>query len=85
MRTKHTSLVQKAKNVINYLRIIKRKLAPGGVWINLGPLLWHWENNVTNDPSIELDLEEVKLLCTKIGFKLEVRTPETIKERQSQS
>jgi carnosine N-methyltransferase len=34
--------------------------------------LWHWENNTTNDPSIELDLEEVKLLCRKIGFKLEV-------------
>ena len=61
-----------AKNLINYLRIIHRKLAPGGVWINLGPLLWHWENNTTNDPSIELDLEEVKRLCGKIGFTLEV-------------
>ena len=62
-----------AKNIINYLKIIHRKLAPGGVWINLGPLLWHWENNTTNDPSIELDLEEVKQLCAKVGFKLEVR------------
>ncbi len=26
----------KAKNIINYLRIIHRILAPGGVWINLG-------------------------------------------------
>ncbi|TDL27902.1 N2227-domain-containing protein [Rickenella mellea] len=62
--------VDTAKNVINYLRVIHRILKPGGVWINLGPLLWHWENNTTNDPSIELDVEEVKTLCRKIGFQL---------------
>lgn len=41
-------------------------------FLMLGPLLWHWENNTTNDPSVELDLEEVKELCKKLGFKLEV-------------
>ncbi|KAI0791475.1 N2227-like protein-domain-containing protein [Irpex lacteus] len=34
-----------------------------GVWINLGPLLWHWENNTSNDPSIELSLDELKTLA----------------------
>jgi len=63
--------IDTAKNVTNYLRVIHNILAPGGVWINLGPLLWHWENNTTNDPSVELDLEEVKELCKKLGFKLE--------------
>ena len=74
---------------MNYLRVIRKILAPGGVWINiglynvvslgntlslfsLGPLLWHWENNNTNDLSIELDLEEVKALCRKLGFKISV-------------
>ncbi|KIM53989.1 hypothetical protein SCLCIDRAFT_1222413, partial [Scleroderma citrinum Foug A] len=33
---------------------LHRILAPGGVWINLGPLLWHFENNENNYPSIEL-------------------------------
>lgn len=78
-----------AKNIINYLRIIHRILAPGGVWINIGrggrfgtsssptdyitgPLLWHFENNATNDPSVELDLEEVKTLARKIGFVISV-------------
>ena len=61
-----------AKNVVNYLRIIHDILAPGGVWINLGPLLWHWENNTSNDPSVELTLEEVKLLARKIGFEVSV-------------
>ena len=27
------------KNIVNYLRIIHRILAPGGVWINLGMVL----------------------------------------------
>lgn len=37
-----------------------------------GPLLWHFENNTTNDPSIELDLEELKMLARKIGFVISV-------------
>jgi carnosine N-methyltransferase len=37
-----------------------------------GPLLWHFENNDTGDPSIELDLEEVRELARKIGFQLSV-------------
>jgi hypothetical protein len=65
-----------------------RILAPGGVWINLGkklplprrprrlirtgPLLWHFENNSTNDTSIELTLEEVKAAARAIGFKVQV-------------
>lgn len=63
--------IDTAKNIVNYLRIIHRILAPGGVWINLGPLLWHFEENATSDPSIELDLEEVKALAAQIGFDIE--------------
>ena len=37
-----------------------------------GPLLWHFENNSTNDPSVELTLEEVKALARKIGFEISV-------------
>ncbi|KAF8965818.1 N2227-like protein-domain-containing protein [Flammula alnicola] len=66
--------IDTAKNIVNYLRIIHRILAPGGVWINLGPLLWHWENNNSNDPSIELDLEEVKALARTVGFEISNET-----------
>ncbi|KAK7055822.1 carnosine N-methyltransferase [Favolaschia claudopus] len=62
--------IDTAKNIVNYLRIIHKILAPGGVWINMGPLLWHWENNNTNDPSIELTLEEVKALARSMGFMI---------------
>jgi carnosine N-methyltransferase len=33
----HNGLPQ-AKNIVNYLRILHRILAPGGIWINLGTL-----------------------------------------------
>ncbi|OAX32849.1 N2227-domain-containing protein, partial [Rhizopogon vinicolor AM-OR11-026] len=78
--------IDTAKNIVNYLRIIHRILAPGGVWINMGPLLWHFENNTTNDPSIELDLEEVKTLAQKIGFVISnERTVDTTYTSNSQS
>lgn len=64
-----------AKNIVNYLRIMHDKLAPGGVWINLGPLLWHWENNNSGEMSIELDLEEIKELAKVVGFKISVSAP----------
>ncbi|OCH90507.1 N2227-domain-containing protein [Obba rivulosa] len=78
--------IDTAKNVVNYLRIIHRILAPGGIWINLGPLLWHWENNTTNDPSIELTLEEVKDLARKMGFHISnERTIDTTYTNNTQS
>ncbi|KAJ7783980.1 N2227-domain-containing protein [Mycena maculata] len=60
----------KAKNIVNYLRIIHKILALGGVWVNTGPLPWHWENNTTNDPSVELTLDEVKALARAVGFRI---------------
>ncbi|PCH37437.1 N2227-domain-containing protein [Wolfiporia cocos MD-104 SS10] len=78
--------IDTAKNIVNYLRIIHRILAPGGVWINCGPLLWHFENNSTNDPSIELNLEEVKALARKIGFEISnKRTIDTTYTNNTQS
>ncbi|XDG02292.1 hypothetical protein ABKA04_001907 [Annulohypoxylon sp. FPYF3050] len=35
-----------APNLIRYLEVILHCLKPGGVLINVGPLLWHWENHV---------------------------------------
>ncbi|KAF7194057.1 Carnosine N-methyltransferase [Pseudocercospora fuligena] len=33
-----------APNVISYIETIKACLKTGGIWINLGPLLWHFES-----------------------------------------
>ncbi|CED82912.1 Putative trehalase [Phaffia rhodozyma] len=62
--------IDTAKNVVEYLETIYRVLKPGGIWINLGPLLWHWENNSSKDVSVELSLDEVKALVAEVGFEI---------------
>jgi SAM-dependent methyltransferase len=34
-----------APNIIRYIEAIKNCLRPGGILVNIGPLLWHFENN----------------------------------------
>jgi hypothetical protein len=36
--------IDTAPNVIRYIETVKNCLKPGGLWINLGPLLWHHVN-----------------------------------------
>ncbi|KAJ9094688.1 hypothetical protein QFC21_005845 [Naganishia friedmannii] len=69
--------IDTARNIINYLRIIKGLLKDDGVWINVGPLLWHFENIVDKERgegSIELSLDEVKHLARDMGFELSNET-----------
>jgi len=37
--------VDTAPNVIAYIETARHCLRPGGIWVNVGPLLWHFENN----------------------------------------
>lgn len=39
--------IDTAPNVINYFETARDCLEPGGIWINLGPLLWHFESTPT--------------------------------------
>ena len=39
--------IDTAPNVIRYIETIHHCLKPGGLWINLGPLLWHFEATPT--------------------------------------
>jgi carnosine N-methyltransferase len=36
--------IDTAPNLIAYIETVRHCLKPGGVWINLGPLLWHFES-----------------------------------------
>ena len=49
-------------------------LQPGGYFVNLGPLLYHWADAHTylagEQLSVELSLEEVKAAAVSIGFRL---------------
>ncbi|KAM7201854.1 methyltransferase family [Rhypophila sp. PSN 637] len=77
-----------APNLIRYLETIHHCLKPGGLLINNGPLLWHFENNAPGsrdadgetdttgiaDPgSFELTDDEVMALVEQVGFVIERR------------
>ncbi|XP_062614710.1 carnosine N-methyltransferase-like [Saccostrea cucullata] len=59
-----------AHNVIAYIETIYDILKPGGYWVNLGPLLYHYAD-IENETSIELSYEEVKKVIKKIGFVIQ--------------
>lgn len=42
-----TFFLDTALNIIDYIKTIHHCLKPGGLWVNFGPLLWHFED----DPS----------------------------------
>ncbi|XP_016050620.2 carnosine N-methyltransferase [Erinaceus europaeus] len=63
--------IDTAHNVIDYIDTIWRILKPGGIWINLGPLLYHFEN-LANELSIELSYEDIKNVVLQYGFQVEV-------------
>ena len=61
--------------VMEYLQTLRHCLKPGGVWVNFGPLLYHWradsEGNGDSryDESIELSWEELRPVIEAMGFK----------------
>jgi carnosine N-methyltransferase len=60
-----------APNVLKYLETIWNVLAPGGWWINIGPLAWHFESDDSPGKppgTIELTLEELVLAARTLGF-----------------
>lgn len=66
--------IDTAHVITDYLEVIHRVLVDGGVWINLGPLLWHWSDShlylSSDEVSIEVSLEEVLQISSGLGFKL---------------
>ena len=68
-----------APNVLTYIDTIHNVLEPGGVWINLGPLAWHFEpdeETMKTGPGqvgggVELSLDELSTVIEKYGFTFE--------------
>lgn len=46
-----------AHNIIDYLRTIRHALKDDGVWINVGPLHWHFEGDQTTQVVKRADIE----------------------------
>jgi hypothetical protein len=63
--------IDTAHNILEYLEVIHGVLKPGGVWIHLGPLLWHWADGGSwEDRSIELSLDDVQAAAQLMGLEL---------------
>ncbi|XP_077105145.1 carnosine N-methyltransferase [Ranitomeya variabilis] len=63
--------IDTAHNILDYVETIWKILKPGGIWINLGPLLYHFEN-LANELSIEVSYEDLKNVIIQLGFHFEV-------------
>jgi carnosine N-methyltransferase len=68
--------IDTANNVISYIETIHKILKQGGVWINFGPLLYHY-SEIQSECSIELSWEEIRLIIIDFGF---IITKEEIRE-----
>lgn len=60
-----------ANNIIEYIETIYSILKPGGKWINLGPLLYHY-TDMKGEQSIEIAYDEVLHVIKQTGFIIEV-------------
>ena len=56
-----------ANNIFMYIETIKNLLKPNGIWINYGPLLFHYSEMI-NEVSIELSWEEIEHLILQNKF-----------------
>jgi len=77
--------IDTAPNLIRYIEAIHHCLKEDGLWINVGPLLWHFEDShprreadgdttgIGEPGNVELTEEEVLTLVEHMGFKIEKR------------
>lgn len=54
--------IDTAPNMMDYFDTISRVLKPGGLWLNVGPLLYH-------DASVEFSMEDVVKVAEAYGFE----------------
>mmetsp|Transcript_23039 Transcript_23039/g.38568 ORF Transcript_23039/g.38568 Transcript_23039/m.38568 type:complete len:401 (+) Transcript_23039:124-1326(+) len=65
--------IDTAHNIVQYLELLSHALREGGVWINIGPLLFHWADAHTyldNQPqSIEVSLETIERIAPMYNLR----------------
>ncbi|OQR69486.1 UPF0586 protein C9orf41-like [Tropilaelaps mercedesae] len=61
--------IDTAQNVIEYIDTIHKCLKPGGYWLNLGPLMYHYADMLKED-SIEPSYEDIKTITREVGFDI---------------
>ncbi|XP_039958816.1 carnosine N-methyltransferase isoform X1 [Bactrocera neohumeralis] len=55
-------------NIVDFIEAIFRILKPGGIWVNLGPLLYHF-SDIQGENSIEPTFENLELIIKMVGFE----------------
>ena len=60
--------IDTANNIVEYIETIHNILKVGGLWINVGPLLYHHSDSY-NEISIELAWNEIKEIIIGYGFE----------------
>ena len=60
--------IDTAQNIIEYIDIIYNILKKGGIWINFGPLSYHWAD-YSDEISIELPYDKLKEVICNYGFE----------------
>mmetsp|Transcript_18237 Transcript_18237/g.59904 ORF Transcript_18237/g.59904 Transcript_18237/m.59904 type:complete len:412 (-) Transcript_18237:77-1312(-) len=68
--------IDTASNVVQYVEHIHSLLADGGIWINLGPLLYHYSDSADVD-STELSYTELRSLVLHFGFEIKEEAERT--------
>ncbi|KAI9015237.1 N2227-like protein-domain-containing protein [Phycomyces nitens] len=66
--------IDTAKNILEYIETIHRILKTGGTWINIGPLLYHFEDSI-EESSVELSLQELRQVVIDMGFSFKSKNP----------
>lgn len=70
--------IDTAQNILEYIELIYNLLKKGGIWINFGPLAYHY-SGIPNSISIELPYDELKSSIKKYGFTiLKEKTEENV-------
>ena len=59
--------IDTAPNILNYIETIRHCLQPGGIWINIGPLKWHFESSPTPAEREKLDQRGERVNDSHIG------------------
>ena len=72
-----------AHNILQFVQVIHRVLKSGGVWINLGPLLYHF-SDVKGEDSIEPDYTTLKAIIKDLGFEF-IEEKEKVETTYSQN
>lgn len=61
--------IDTAHNIFDYIDTIRYMIKPGGIWVNLGPLLYHF-SEMENEFSVDLAWDEVRAAIEKSGFRI---------------